>query len=126
MTRRDAHSRRASLRLGLRAEWIASLWLMLKWYQVLERRYLVKGGEIDLIVRRGATVALVEVKARATFEQAEVAIDAAKIRRISRAARVWLARNPWAATATLRGDAIFIASGRLPRHTPNAYMLQFP
>jgi hypothetical protein len=28
-------------------------------------------------------------------------------------------------TATLRGDAIFVAPGRLPRHLPAAYMLDF-
>jgi putative endonuclease len=41
----------------------------------------------------------------------------------SRAARVWLMRNPWAAGLTLRGDAVFVARGRLPRHEPDAYRL---
>ena len=84
----------------------------------------MKGGEIDLIVRRGHTVAFVEVKARATLEAAEYAIDNTKIRRISLDVRVWLARNPWAMQETLRGDAVYVARGRLPRHTPNAYTLR--
>ena len=119
-----ADARRASLRLGWRAEWIASFWLWAKGYQILARRYLVKGGEIDLIVRRGHTIAFVEVKARATLEAAEFAIDSAKIRRISLAVRVWLTRNPWAMHETLRGDAVYVARGRLPRHTPTAYTLR--
>ena len=40
-----------------------------------------------------------------------------------RAARAWLARNPWAVDFTLRGDAVFVAPGRLPRHAPAAYRL---
>jgi putative endonuclease len=36
---------------------------------------------------------------------------------------VWLARNPWASAATLRGDAVFVAPGRLPRHLVAAYTL---
>ncbi len=60
---------------GLEAEWFASVWLRLKGYRVLTERYSIKGGEIDLIVRRGATVAFVEVKARAAIADAEIAID---------------------------------------------------
>jgi hypothetical protein len=37
--------------------------------------------------------------------------------------RVWLTRNPWAAGLTYRGDAVFVARGRLPRHEPDAYRL---
>jgi len=45
-----------------------------------------------------------------------MAIDFVKRRRLSRAARIWLAANPWAAALTLRGDAVFIAPWRWPRH----------
>ena len=98
--------------------------LRLKGYRILARRFVVNGGEIDLIARRGGSIAFVEVKARADLEIAAIAISATKRRRIARAARVWLARNPWAASLTLRGDAIFVAPGRLPRHAPSAYRLE--
>jgi putative endonuclease len=68
-------------------------------------------------------IAFVEVKARADLEVAAIAISATKRRRIARAARVWLSRNQWAASLTLRGDAVFVARGRLPRHAPSAYTL---
>ena len=71
--------------------------LLLKGYRTLGRRFAAAGGEIDLIVRRGATIAFVEVKARDDLDDAAKAINEAKRRRIGRAARVWLARNPWAA-----------------------------
>jgi len=123
MGRRPAAARRRAHLFGLRAEAIAALLLGLKGYRVLARRFSVSGGEIDLVVLRGQTIAFVEVKARDDLDDAASAILETKRRRISRAARVWLARNPWAAGATLRGDAVFIAPGRLPRHLVAAYRL---
>ena len=116
--RRKAHF------FGLNAESVAAALLRLKGYSVLARRFVVSGGEIDLIVRRGDAVAFVEVKARSSLEAAQESITATKRRRIARAARVWLARNPWAAGLTLRGDAVFVAPRRLPRHTRCAYRLE--
>jgi putative endonuclease len=116
--------RRIAHLYGLKAESVAALLLRLKGYTILARRFVVSGGEIDLVARRGASIAFVEVKARADIEVAAIAISAAKRRRIARAARVWLTRNPWAAGLTLRGDAVFVARGRLPRHEPDAYRLE--
>jgi putative endonuclease len=121
----DATKRRRGAHLyGIRAESIAAILLRLKGYSILARRYAVSGGEIDLIARRGDAIAFVEVKARGDLNLALEAISATKRRRIARAARVWLARNPWAAGLTLRGDAVFVAPGRLPRHAPAAYRLE--
>jgi putative endonuclease len=116
--------RRGAHLFGLKAESLAVLLLRLKGYSIVARRYTISGGEIDLIARRGDSIAFVEVKARADLEAAADAISATKRRRISRAARVWLARNPWAAGLTLRGDAVFVAPRRLPRHAPSAYRLE--
>ena len=116
--RRSAHA------LGLNAESIAALLLLFKGYSILARRFAVSGGEIDLIARRGRSIAFVEVKARGDLDSAASSIGGVKRRRIARAARVWLARNPWAAELSLRGDAIFVAPGRLPRHAPSAYRLE--
>jgi len=116
--RRSAHA------LGLKAESIAALLLLFKGYSILARRFAVSGGEIDLIARRGRSIAFVEVKARGDLDSAASSIGGVKRRRIARAARVWVARNPWAAGLTLRGDAVFVAPGRLPRHAPSAYRLE--
>ena len=119
---RPGVKRRAHL-FGLRAEWIAAAWLLLKGYRILARRFSGAGGEIDIVARRGTTIAFVEVKARPALDEAASAIGEVKRRRMSRAARAWLTRNPWAMRATLRGDAVFVAPGRLPRHLPAAYLL---
>jgi putative endonuclease len=108
--------RGAARAFGLRAETFAAAWLRLKGYRVLARQYRVSGGEVDIIAKRGETVAFVEVKARAALEDALVAVTPLKLRRIRIAAARWLARNPWAAGCVLRADAVFIAPARLPRH----------
>ncbi|MCI0599929.1 MAG: hypothetical protein L0Y50_05100 [Beijerinckiaceae bacterium] len=53
---------------------------------------------------------------RPTPGEARIAISDAKRRRISRAAKTWLSSNPWAAPLTWRGDAVFVAPWRWPRH----------
>jgi len=119
----DLMKRRSAHLFGLRAETVAAILLRLKGYSILERRYAISGGEIDLIAKRGRSIAFVEVKARGDLDAAAEAIGPQKRRRIARAVRVWLTRNPWAAGLALRGDAILIARGQLPRHVACAYTL---
>lgn len=114
-------SKRRAYRLGHHAEWLALLWLMLKGYRLLARRYRTKLGEIDLIVKRGGTVALVEVKARTSHDAAEDSITVAAERRIRNAADIWLARHPGAEGLTFRFDIVLIAPWRLPKHLANAF-----
>lgn len=114
---------RASVGAGLRAEWLAILFLTAKGYRLLERRHGGKGGEIDLIMRRGRTVIFVEVKARGRLESAMEAITPEKIRLITRRVGLWRARNPWSQSYALRADALFLAPGRWPAHVPNVFEL---
>jgi putative endonuclease len=114
MTAKGSRDRRRAHGLGLLAEHVAEV--RLKGYRILTRRYSIREGEIDLVARRGDTIAFVEVKVRPTLDEARTAIDFVKRRRVSRAARSWLASNPWAAPLTWRGDAIFVAPWRFPRH----------
>ena len=83
--RRSTSARRAAFRRGHLAEWMAMLFLMAKGFRPLARRYAAGGGEIDLIMRRGTLVIFVEVKARAGFDQASVAIGPRKQRLFARA-----------------------------------------
>ena len=113
--------RQAARTFGIRAEWAALALLTVTGYRVLARNFVAPGGEIDLIAQRGQTIAFIEVKARPDMDQALIAITEQKRRRIARAAQVWLRQNRWAATYALRGDAVFIAPRRLPRHLPAAF-----
>lgn len=109
--------------IGRKAERLALIYLLAKGYRPLARRFGGKGGEIDLIVKRGRTVAFVEVKARGVLENALTAITAKKHQLITARVRHWLARNPWAMDHDLRVDAVFVAPWRWPRHVPGVYDL---
>src|SRR5690606_25123476 len=71
---------------GRRAESFAALWLRLKGWTILARRLRTPVGEVDLVARRGRTLAFVEVKARATAEAAAQALDEYRLRRVVAAA----------------------------------------
>jgi putative endonuclease len=117
LDRKKAHG------LGILAERAAVLILRLKGYRILACRYQVRGGEIDIVARHADTIAFVEVKVRPTLDEARTAIDFVKRRRISRAVKIWLALSPWAAPLTWRGDAVYIAPWRWPRHEVAAFGL---
>lgn len=115
-----ARRRRAWAR-GQRAESVAAWCLRMKGYRILARGYRTNIGEVDLIARRGGVLALIEVKARPSFEEAIEAIGPRQRRRIQRAGEVFLQRNTGLAKLDLRFDAILIVPGRWPRHLPDAW-----
>jgi putative endonuclease len=121
-TNDDASRRRTALRAGHWAEWAAIAYLRCKGYHILARRFLVKGGEIDIVAGRGTTIAFVEVKLRAALADARIAIEPSKRRRMARAARVFISRHG-CATQILRADAIYLAPWRWPLHIPAAFEL---
>lgn len=107
--------RQRAERGGRRAEAIAALWLQLKGWRVLARRARTPVGEVDLVVKRGRTIAFVEVKARASEEEIARSLDDYRLRRVAAAAQALaprFARNG----EDMRIDAIFILPRRLPRH----------
>lgn len=112
--------RQRAERGGRRAEALAALWLQLKGWRILGRRVRTPVGEIDLIARRGGTVAFIEVKARATAAEADFALDQFRLRRVAAAAEV-LAPRFVRTGDDMRIDAMFIVPRRLPRHLPNVW-----
>jgi putative endonuclease len=119
MSGRGAHA------IGRGAEFAAAFLLRLKGYRVLARRYATGAGtgagEVDLIARRGRTLAFVEVKARADLDRAAEAVRPEQRRRIVRAAESFLAHRPELRALEVRFDAVLVAPGRLPRHIPGAW-----
>lgn len=113
--------RRLAERLGRRAEGLAALLLIAKGYRILARRFKCPVGEIDVIARRGGTLAFVEVKRRASEADALFAVTPAARRRIVRAADFFLARHPGLAGSVLRYDIVIVRPRRLPLHRPNAF-----
>ena len=113
-------SRAEAERRGRRGESFAALWLQVQGWRVLARRQRVAAGEVDLIVRRGRTVAFVEVKWRGRSDERDLAIDARRLRRVARAAEA-LAPRFVRDGDDMRIDVLLLAPGRWPRHIVNAW-----
>jgi putative endonuclease len=116
-----APERVAAFRTGLSAEARAAAYLMAKGYRILARRFRTPHGEIDLIAKRRNLIAFIEVKARATLDEAAFAVTPRQQQRIIDAAQGWLIAHPEHAELELRFDAILIAPRRLPRHLLAAF-----
>ena len=114
-------NRQRAERGGRRGEAVAALWLQLKGWRILARRARTPVGEVDLVARRGTTVAFVEVKARATWDEASLSLDHFRLRRVAAAAEA-LAPRFARQGEDIRIDAIFIVPRRLPRHMPNVWL----
>jgi putative endonuclease len=100
MTRRDD---------GSRAEDLAARHLERLGYRLLHRNYLVRSGEIDLVVRApDGTLCFVEVRARADVAHGRPAetVSSAKQRRIVSAARAYLAAHVRGAEPPCRFDVV--------------------
>src|SRR5947209_2494935 len=114
-------ARIAAFRTGVSAEGRAAAFLMAKGYRILARRYRTSYGEIDIVARRRNLLAFVEVKARASLDEAAYAVTPRQQARIIEAAQAWLMAHPEHADFEMRFDAILIAPRRLPRHLLAAF-----
>ena len=113
-------NRQRAERGGRRAERLAAWWLRLKGWHILATRVKTPVGEVDLVARRGRILAFIEVKARSSEEEAGLALDEWRLRRVARAAEA-LAPRFARAGDDIRIDAMFIVPRRLPRHLANVW-----
>src|SRR5476651_2893153 len=104
-----APARVAAFRTGLSAEARAAAWLMAKGYRILAKRFRTPYGEIDIVARRRNLVAFIEVKARASLDEAAYAVMPRQQARIIDAAQAWLMTHPEHENFELRFDAMLIA-----------------
>jgi putative endonuclease len=111
----------AAFQTGLSAESRAAAYLMAKGYRILAKRFRTPYGEIDLVVRKRNLLAFVEVKARASLDEAAYAVTPRQQQRIIAAAQAWLMAHPEHAEFDMRFDAVLIAPKRLPRHLLAAF-----
>jgi len=111
----------AAFRTGLSAESRAALMLLAKGFRIAARRWKTPFGEIDIVARRGRTLIFVEVKARASIDDAAFSVTDLQIHRVVAAAHAWLARHPTDGACDIRFDVMLVAPRRLPRHIPAAF-----
>ena len=105
---------------GRRGEGWAALWFRLHGWRIVARRVKTPRGEIDLVARRGRTVAFVEVKWRTTGEGLDTAIDAYRLKRVAAATEA-VAHRYARPGDTIRIDVLLLARRRWPRHIVNAW-----
>lgn len=100
---------------GARAEALARARLERAGLRSLAANVRFRGGEIDLVMRDGATVVFVEVRYRrcAAFGDGAASVDRRKRRRIALAARLYLAGRPDLASAACRFDVVTLAGPAL-------------
>jgi len=81
--------------MGLEGEEIAQEYLLARGWRILAHRFRMGRLEIDLVARRGSTVAFVEVKTRfgAAFGSPLEAVTALKRREITKVAHAWVDRH---------------------------------
>lgn len=113
-------ARLAAEKRGRQGERIAAWWLRLKGWQILARRLKTRAGEIDIIARRGSLVIFVEVKARATPAELDLAIDERRLSRVAAAAES-VAHDYLKPGDDMQIDVILLAPGAIPRHLSNVY-----
>jgi len=109
----DGRARRSR---GRRAEALALLALLVRGYRPVARNLKTPVGEIDLVVRRGRVLAVIEVKTRGTLADAAESIRPDQQARIRRAAEWLLNRRPDLAHLTIRFDAMLVLPARWPKH----------
>lgn len=121
MAKTPAPARVAAFQTGLSAESKASAFLIAKGYRILARRFRTPYGEIDIVARKRDLLAFVEVKARASLDDAAYSVTPQQQQRIIAAAQAWLMAHPEHADFDMRFDAILIAPKHLPRHLMAAF-----
>jgi putative endonuclease len=104
----------AAARAGTAAEDAALAHLRAAGLQLLARNVRYPFGEIDLVMREGATLAFVEVRYRRnqSFGGAAASVTRAKRRKLARAAQAWLGANRAHARGDCRFDVVAVSPGR--------------
>jgi putative endonuclease len=103
------------------AEFLATLYLRIKGYRILAKRFKTKAGEVDVIVQKGDVIAMIEVKARADEMAAINSVTAMSQRRIMAAGDIWLGRQRDYANLSVRYDIIAILPWKMPKHFKDAF-----
>lgn len=108
---------------GRRAENFACLYLRFKGYRILERRFKVRQGEVDIIARKGKVIAMVEVKQRATVMAAEVSVSFENQSRLMDAAEIYINRERAlrGMDFDLRFDYLYVIGRWKIRHITSAF-----
>ena len=110
---------------GLSGEERAAQYLLEKGYEVLERNWRTKTGEIDIIAKKAETLVFVEVKTlpNGTPELLQNELNQRKLQRIVKTSKRFLLNHRQYSNSYVRYDVIVIDMPGLPEvyHIENAF-----
>ena len=100
---------------GMAAETAACRFLKLQGYEILERNFTAKTGEIDIIARQDGWLVFVEVKYRqnTAYGDPGEAVNVRKQNRIRRTAEVYLKKKGWSFAQPIRFDVVEILGKKI-------------
>ena len=111
---------------GAAGEERASKYLIEKGYEILERNYRTKTGEIDIIAEKAETLVFVEVKTlpQATSDMLSSVLNRQKLQRILKTSKRFLLNHRQYSNSYIRYDVIVLDMQGLPEvyHIENAFM----
>ncbi len=95
-------------RRGTEAEQLAETWLEQQGLKPLARNFQIPGGELDLVMRDGNTLVIMEVRHRSGKHHGSAveSITAVKQRRLVRATEHFLLRHPALRRLSVRFDVV--------------------
>ncbi|MCB0976558.1 MAG: YraN family protein [Acidimicrobiales bacterium] len=106
----------ARLRLGSRGEDRAAAWYRSNGYEILDRNWRCRDGELDLVCRRGGTLVFSEVKTRSSlaYGHPAEAVTPNKQRKVRQVARRWLGEreDSWR-PEEIRFDVVAVLPGQV-------------
>jgi putative endonuclease len=109
-------------KFGRLAEFIATIYLRLKFYKIIAKNYKTKLGEIDIIAHKGNTLVAVEVKARKNLHKnlniAEILTNCQTIR-VKNAICYFLHCNQRYKDCLIRFDLILVDRFFIIKHFQN-------
>lgn len=82
-----------SYKYGIFAEYVVAVYLILKGYRILEKRYKTKVGEIDILAVKGRDLIAFEVKARRKQELTTDLVSIKQRNRIENALKFFILKN---------------------------------
>lgn len=108
---------------GVDAEQHAMQWCLNQGWQVLERNFRCKVGEVDLICLAESVLVFIEVRQRTSsrYGSAAATVNASKQRKLIKAAQTFLQRRPELAAHPARFDVITLSDNATPNWIKGAF-----
>ena len=114
-------------KIGLYYEDMAVDYLKRNGYQILDRNYRIRGGELDIVAQMDGMLVICEVKYRSSLAQGNPfeAVDMRKQKQISKVTVHYLVKHGYGMDTAIRFDVIGIWGNGDVEHIKNAFYYSY-